>query len=247
MCAALLVAVAGCVTDSNDRPSVLVFAAISLTDALTQIEREFEAQSGVDVSISYGGSQMLAQQIARGAPADLFIAAGRFPVEFLMQEDLVESEPVNIVANELVLVTQSSRVPLESMSELATDAVDRVAVADPDLAPAGRYARESLTHLGLWDELEGKLVTGSNVRITLAYVEAGNVDVAIVYRTDAAAARGVTVLDVVPSESYSKIAYPAVVIRKSEKKAHARQFLDFLSREPATGILRERGFEPLGR
>ena len=131
------------------------------------------------------------------------------------------------------------------MTQLANKMVGRVAIADPDLAPAGRYARESLTRLGLWDAIQERLVIGINVRATLAYVESGNVDAALVYQTDAAIAGDVQVLDIVPPESHSAIVYPAAVIKRSERKIEAREFLVFLRGQAAKSIFLRHGFLPL--
>ena len=244
-CVGLLMGVlVGC-SGSGDDSKILVFAASSLVDALTEIEREFEAQSDTSVAFSYGGSQTLAQQIASGAPADLFIAAGEFPIEFLAERELLDQDAVSLLANKLVVVVRSSDVQIDSMEQLTEETVGRIAIADPDLAPAGRYARESLTRLGLWDAIQERLVIGINVRATLAYVESGNVDAALVYQTDAAIAGDVQVLDIVPPESHSAIVYPAAVIKRSERKIEAREFLEFLRGQTAKSIFLKHGFLPL--
>ena len=243
--ALLLVGALACDDGPRGEKALLVFAATSLTDALTEIGRSFEEQRDVDVAFSYEGSQTLARQIVRGAPADMFISAGRFPADLLQDEGLVEHEATHLLTNRLVLVIDPSGADVESLDQLTSDLVRRVAVANPDLAPAGWYAREALTHLGLWENLRGKLVLGPDVRVTLAYVESGNVDVALVYQTDARVAEGLKVLDIVPPDSYSPIVYPAVVIRRSENKALAAEFLDFLASEAAESVFRKHGFEPL--
>ncbi len=245
ICMSLLMGImAGCSSRADDS-EILVFAAASLVDALKEIEREFEAQSDTSVAFSYGGSQTLAQQIAGGAPADLFIAAGEFPIEFLDEKELLDQDAVNLLSNKLVVVTRAENVLIDSMEQLTEDMVERVAIADPNLAPAGRYARESLTRLGLWDEIQKKLVTGVNVRATLAYVESGNVDVALVYQTDAAVAGDLQVLDIMPPESHSPIVYPAAVVQRSEYKANAREFLEFLRSQTAKLVFLKHGFLPL--
>ena len=245
-CVSLLVAVLACTSGRDERTEVLVFAAISLSNALEEIGRSFEKQGNVDVAFSYGGSQMLAQQIAKGAPADVFISAGESPVEFLSEKELVEPDVVRIISNRLVVVTRSGDVTLEALGELTTGAGQRVAIADPDLAPAGRYAQESLTHLGLWEELQASLVFGADSRATLTYVETGNADIAILYETDARTARGVLILDVVPPESYSPIVYPAVVVSRSQEKTAAAEFVRFLGSESSAAAFRKHGFAPVG-
>ena len=232
----------GCAGESDE---LLVFAATSLTDSLAEIGPAFERESGARVAVSFGGSQLLAQQIVKGAPADVFIAAGVFPMDLLAREGLLSSAPEPILRNELVLVTRPDLVP-ESLQVLLEPGVERVAVADPDLAPAGRYAQESLKSLGLWDDISEKLIKGSDVRSTLTYVERGNADAALVYRTDAASADGVEIYDIVPPDSHSPIVYPAAIIERSERQALAARFLAYLTGVTAQEIFRSHGFEPVG-
>ena len=187
----------------------------------------------------------MAQQIARGAPADVFISAGQFPTDFLISKDRAGPEIVNLLTNKLVIVVRPDNDRLTAVEYLASEIVERIAIASPDLAPAGRYARESLEFLGLWEAVQGKLVTGPDVRATLTYVETGNADIAMVYRTDAMTAADVKVLDIVPLESYSQITYPAVIPLRSERKGRASEFLEFLQDDRATVIFRRYGFEPL--
>ena len=222
------------------------FAATSLTDVLTEIAPEFEAGGDVRVSFSFGGSQTLAQQIARGAPADVFVPAGRFPMNFLANKDLITPVTIDLLSNKLVAVVRSDGFQLESMEQLSSGAIKRVAVADPNLAPAGRYAQESLMSLGLWDDLVSKLIIGPDVRATMTYVEVGSADVAFVYKTDAATATGVRVLDIVPHGSHSEIVYPGAVVQRSEDNASATAFLSFLQSQTATAMFRKYGFEPAG-
>ena len=239
---AFFIGIVGCAGESD---GLLVFAATSLTDSLAEIVPAFEEESGVRVSISLGGSQLLAQQILRGAPPDVFISAGVPPVDMLFSEQLLGSEAEPIVTNDLVLVTRPG-LGIDSLNGLLESKVERVAVADPDLAPAGVYARHALKSFGLWDRVSAKLIKGSDVRATLAYVETGNVDAALVYRTDAASARNVEVYDVISHFTYPQIIYPAAVIGRSEKKETAAEFLAYLKSDNAQAIFRRHGFERVG-
>ena len=246
VCGALLLVAVASSCGSRGRVELLVFAATSLTDVLTEIGREFEAAGHAEILLSFGGSQSLAQQIARGAPADVFVSAGRFPVDFLAGRDLIAPVAIDLLSNTLVAVVRSDGVQLESMEQLRSDAIERVAVADPGLSPAGRYAQESLVSLGLWDDLQSKLIIGSDVRTALTYVKVGSADVAFVYKTDAATATGVRVLDIVPPGSHSTIVYPVAVARESENETVAAEFLAFLQSNTASTVFRKYGFEPAG-
>ena len=243
--ATLVVTLQGCATSGDGRAEILVFAGASLAGVLQEIEAKFEEHGQSSVAISYGGSQMLAQQIASGAPADLLISAGEFPVWFLEERGLSGSMSTELVTNTLVVAVRSEGgLHLTSMVDLETAPVRRIAVADSQLAPAGRYAKEALTNLGMWDDVQHKLVFAADVRATLAYVESGNSDAALVYRTDAEASDKVDIMDIVPPDSYTPISYPAVVIDGSKNGAAAEAFLRFLTGKEAREIFRKFGFKP---
>ncbi|MCL0028714.1 molybdate ABC transporter substrate-binding protein [Dehalococcoidia bacterium] len=225
---------------------LLVFAATSLTDAMGDINEKFETNGGVDVLFSFGGSQSLAKQIASGAPADLYISAGARPVEFLHDEGIPLAESINLLTNRLVVVSRKTVARPESLAALAGNRFNRIAIADPGMAPAGAYAREALVVLGLWDALEAKLTYGSDVRATLTYVETGNADAAVVYATDARST-DLVISDVVPHEIYLSIVYPAVILDESSNKHLARNFLDFLRSGVANEIFIKHGFGMIDR
>jgi molybdate transport system substrate-binding protein len=221
-----------------------VFAAASLAVALEEIAADFEAESGIEVAFSFGGSQSLAQQVAGGAPADLIIAAGENPVQFLIERNLVRSKPIDLLTNKLVVVVRKGTEKPKTLQDLTGPAFSRVAIAGPDLAPAGTYGRQALIELGLWEQIEDRLVFGPDVRATLAYVESGNVDAALVYETDARASNRVDVLDIVPADSYTSIVYPAALVHEAPNETAAKLFLEFLEGPQATKIFQSFGFQP---
>lgn len=240
-----LALITGCGQEKGTGGQLLIFAAASLADAFSEIEESFEENGDVELAFSYGASQALAQQIASGAPADIFIPAGRSPMEFLRQRGALQPDVSDLLTNRLVVVTRSDlEVELGSMEQLTDSIVDRIAVATPGLAPAGRYAREALRTLGLWDDLEPKLVFGADVRAAMAYVESGNTDVAIVYMTDANMARDLDVWDVVPPESYSPVTYPLAVVDRAERDEEATtEFLTFLRGSFAQNVFERHEFQ----
>ena len=241
----IFIAGVACGSGKAGDDEVLVFAAISLTTALEDIIEGFEAKYDVDVLVSYGGSQTLAQQISSGAPADVFLSAGEFPVAFLERKQVELTNRVDLLSNRLVLVADTDGPKVDSMQQLVLEDIGRVALASPDFAPAGDYARESLVNLGLWDELQRKMIFGADVRAAMAYVESGNADVALVYQTDAAVAVGLTVIDIVPTESYSAIVYPGVLLMGGRNPVAGARFLKYLMGETASGIFAAHGFTPL--
>lgn len=245
--AAILIAAAlltSCSSGSaNERPEVLVFAAASLTNALEKAVDAYEQANDGEIYVSYAGSQRLAHQIASGAPAHLFLSAGEHPVEFLRQRGLIRSE-VDLLSNKLVAIANR---PLDddSVNALSSPSIERIALADPNLAPAGAYAREALQSAGLWDALQPKIVIAPHVRAAVAFVEAGNADAAIVYATDAAAAKNVHTADILQRSSYKPIVYPLVTLESDDPLDAADAFARFLSSPDASGIFRSHGFEPL--
>ena len=231
-------------SSDDDRPGeILVFAAASLYEPLEEVRAAFERDTGVSVSVSYGGSQSLAQQIVSGAPAALFVSAGVFPVAFVEERTTLAREPVHILHNRLVLATSSSVSSRpDSILALTSADVERIAIADPGLAPAGKYARESLEYHGLWDRLLPKMVFAADVRAALAYVESGNAEAALVYATDAAASQSVTVVAAVPEHSHSPIVYPAAVIAGSGHEDSAWKLVEYLRSAEAREVFEKHGF-----
>lgn len=239
--AALLTSCSG--ASAGDRPEALVFAAASLTNALEKAVDAYEQTNAAEIHVSYAGSQRLAHQIAGGAPAHLFLSAGEQPVEFLRQRGLVRNE-VNLLSNKLVVISNRA-LDDPSANALASPSIERIALADPNLAPAGAYAREALQSVGLWDALQPKIVIAPHVRAAVAFVETGNADAAIVYATDAAAARNVRASDILRPDSYTPIVYPLVTLESDDPPDAADGFAQFLSSPDAHDIFRSHGFEPI--
>ncbi len=231
----------------EQKEEILVFTAASLTDVMVPISDRFAEQEGIKVNLSFGGSAALAQQVIRGARGDVFLFSGPGPVERLEEHgDLAPDTLVNILTNDLVLVVRASKAQdlgIFSMDDLA-DSDFLIAIADPDLAPAGNYAKEALQSMGLWDDLQEDLIRGFDVRVAVGYVETGNVDVGIVYRTDATTSNNLTIVGSVPMEAHSPIAYPAGIVEGTDHSQAARRFLMYLQGETAKGVFREYGFVP---
>ena len=237
----------GCATDTQKPIELSVFAAISLTDALTEIGTAFTTKSGVKVYYNFAASTTLQRQLEKGAPADVFISASPRQVIALEAEGLLEAESrLNLLTNRLVLVSdENSGISVETLADLAVPEISRVAIGHPSIVPAGAYAKEALTHFGLWETIHPKLIFGADVRATLAYVTSGNVDVAIIYKTDTTLTQGIKVLYQVPPEAYTRIIYPAVVMKNSPQKQLARRFVTYLQSADKSEIFKKHGFTVL--
>lgn len=238
---AVAASLAACSGDSDRE--VVVFAAASLTDVLTAIGEQYESEHGVSVLYNFGASQQLARQIVDGAPADLFLSAGRQPVDLLSDRHGAYPAPVDLLANELVVVVRDDlATPPDDLADLLAGSVGSISVPDPDLSPAGGYAREALQSLGLWDPLSAKIVPTADVRAALTNVERGNTDLAFVYRTDALSGEGLLILDIVDSGSHSPIIYPLVLTAGADRMEAARGFASYLTTGRAIGEFTRYGF-----
>jgi len=207
-----------------------VSAAASLSDALTEIAAGYKPDT---IVLNFGASSTLARQIEAGAPVDVFISADEQKMDQL--RGLVVARRT-ILSNTLVIVTTSdSRIA--SPRDLL--AVRRLALAEPRSVPAGIYAKQYLTKLGLWDRIAPNVIPLDNVRAALSAVEAGNADAAIVYKTDALISKKVRVAYEVPRKDGPKISYPAAVVTDSKA---ARRFVDYLGSDAARAIFRKYGF-----
>ena len=222
-----------------------MFAAASLTDPVTEIVWRFEDETGIRAELNFGGSNALARQIVVGAPADLFLSAGESPVELLISEGVADRSNVQeLLGNELVVVSESGSEQIDALEALLGDRFERVAMVDPGLGLAGRYAQEALRSAGIWDALGPKIVLASDVRAALSYVESGNADAGIVYRTDAATMPELSVVYRVPPEMHSRIRYLGVVPNGSDQSAGAADLLRFLTSDDASDEFGRFGFLP---
>lgn len=223
-----------------------VFAAASLKESLDGAAKQFARAQGVTPVISYLASSALAQQIERGAPADVFISADLEWMDYLDQRALLRAGTrANLLHNRLVLIAPADsklQVEIKAGMPLASWLGDgRLSMADPDSVPAGKYARAALQSLGVWKSVETKVVRGDNVRTALNFVARGETPLGIVYQTDASAEKRVRTVAVFPQNSYPVIVYPAAVVAAS-RNAAAQSFLNYLKSTEARAIFEKYGF-----
>jgi molybdate transport system substrate-binding protein len=226
----------------QDRPAeLLVFAAASTADAMTDLGREFRAKTGATTVFSFGATGDLARQIREGAPADVLVSADADAVDALVGDHLVApADRRPIASNRLVvIVPKDSRLRVTEPGDLKNARL--VAIGDPEVVPAGRYAKKWLEKAGLWAELGGHVVPTLDVRAALAAVESGRADAGIVYATDAASSSRVEVSYQVPRESAPEITYVAARLSRSTLASAAR-FVEFSSSNEARSIFLRHGF-----
>jgi molybdate transport system substrate-binding protein len=227
---------------------VTVSAAISLTDALESVAREFARAGGGAVRFNFAGSNVLSRQIVTGAPIDLFISADEAQMDVAGRAGAIdESTRIALLGNALAIVCAPAGPAIDNVRSLLNENVRRVAIGDPDAVPAGVYARLYLQRLGLWEPLRPKLVPVANVRGALTAVENGAADAAITYRTDAVGAKGVRVAVVISGDGAPRIVYPAAILARAPNRAGAARFLEFLRGAAASAIFASYKFVPLAR
>jgi len=223
---------------------VTVFAAASLTDSLKEIAAAYEKQSGDKVVFNFGASSFLARQIEEGAPADIFFSADEAKMDGLEQKGLIFKETrKSRLSNSLVIVVASEKgASIASPKDLATDSIKRLALAEPKTVPAGIYAKEYLQKQKLWPAVEAKVVPTENVRAALSAVEAGNAEVGIVYKTDAAISKKVKIAYQVPANDSPAISYPMALVKETEEPEAAKRFLKHLDSDEAGRVFEKFGF-----
>lgn len=232
---------------AQDQGEVIVFAASSLRNALDDAGAAWSQAEGKTVTFSYAGSSALARQIEEGAPADVFISADLDWMAHLDQRNLIRAgTEIRLLGNRIVLIAHGDGdaeieiVPGFGLDELLGE--ERLAMANVDAVPAGRYGKAALEALGVWNAVEEKVAQAENVRAALMLVALGEAPFGIVYQTDAAAESGVRIVGVFPEETHPPIIYPAAVTAESAN-TDADLFLEFLQSSTARDIFETHGFE----
>jgi molybdate transport system substrate-binding protein len=225
---------------------IVVFAAASLTDAVGEIARAYEAKSGRSLKISFASSSTLARQVENGAAADIFLSADEEWMTYLDERKLVVKDSWSRpIGNHLVLISpadQSVTVELKKGVDLAALLGDgRLATGDPAHVPVGRYAQHALEYLGAWKAVEPRLARAENVRAALALVERGEAPLGIVYATDARVAKSVKVVAQFPQESHAEIRYSFAILAGHDN-ADVRDASTFLTSPAALEVFRKQGF-----
>ena len=238
----LLGSLAQAQTQSHD--TLTVSAAASLTNVLKAIGSAYEAaHPGVKLQYNFAASGVLLQQIAQGAPVDVFISADEDTVQRGVEQKLFDAgSRRDIASNQVVLIVPSSgAVAVSGLADLKAAAVQRIAIGKLASVPVGRYTRQGLEAAGLWAALEPRFVQADSVRQVLDYVARGEVEAGFVYATDAAVmADKVRVITRV--DGHAPVRYPAVRVSDSRQKAAADAFLAYLLTQPAQSLLAKAGF-----
>jgi molybdate transport system substrate-binding protein len=244
---ALLLPVGPAVGQARD---VVVFAAASLKNAVDDISTQYQRETGKRITISYAASPPLAKQIEAGAPADIFISADLDWMDYLAARKLIKpASRTNLLGNTLVLITSANSAasitisPNFPLASLLGNG--RLAMADTNSVPAGKYGKAALEKLGVWSAVADRIAPAENVRAALLLVSRGECPLGIVYGTDAIADPGVRVIGTFPADSHPAIIYPMALVANSANP-DAEAFAAYLRSPSAAPLFEKQGFTFLG-
>jgi len=232
---------------ADEAVEVNISAAASLTDALTEIQAEYAKESNAILQFNFAASGALQKQIAEGAPCDLFLSASKGHMDTLEEAGLIVSESrKNLLSNAMTLIAASEKEGIIQGYESLTSAdVTSISIGTPESVPAGKYAQQALQNLGIWDQIKGKVVFAKDVRQVLEYVDTGNVDCGLVYKSDTIVMETGVIVTELPADSHDPIVYPAALIKDAAQGEAAAKFFDFLQTDYAKGVFEKYGFTVL--
>ncbi|MGD9780047.1 molybdate ABC transporter substrate-binding protein [Methanomethylovorans sp.] len=223
-----------------------VAAAASLTEAFTDIEKEFEAEnSNIDIVYNFAASGTLRTQIeAAPETADVFASAAQDQMDMLASKGFIYNDTrEDFVENSLVMITPSGNaLGLIGMQDLTKTEVEKISMGNPDTVPAGKYAKEGLTNAGLWDNVSRKTLLAENVKQALVYVETGEAEAGFVFSTDASSAKNGSIEVIASVPVTTPITYPIAVVSATQHKDDSQMFIDFVTGEKGKSILEQYGF-----
>jgi molybdate transport system substrate-binding protein len=237
--------------DAAEKKTITVFAAVSMKNALDEVDSLFTKQSGIKVVASYAASSSLMKQIEQGAPADVFLSADVDWMDYGAKHNLIKNDMrENLLGNRLVLIapkdSKIGNVTIAPGFDLAALAGSgRIATGDVRAVPAGLYAKAALEKLGIWSSVESKIAMAENVRAALVLVARGEAPLGIVYETDAKVDPSVKIIGVFPEDSHPPIIYPVAMTK--DAKPDAAQYLAFLTTPEAKAVFERYGFRVLAK
>jgi molybdate transport system substrate-binding protein len=242
-------------TTESAMADVMVFAAASLTNALTDIGKSFQTQYGIPVKFSFASSSALAKQIEQGAPADIFVSADLKWMDHLGNKAVINTTSrMDLLGNKLVIIAPHGKGFSVNMSKdfnFASSFSGKLCTGETESVPVGIYAKEALTNLGWWESIRARIVGTEDVRSALNLVERGECSAGIVYETDAKQSGKVDVVERFPANTHEKIVYPfALVIhsypfRTETSSEDAVKFMKYLTEKTSKDIFTQYGFSVL--
>lgn len=229
---------------------VVVFAAASLRNALDAVSAQWLKETGKKVTISYAASSALAKQIEQGAPAQVFVSADRDWMDYVEAKGLIMAGTrSNLLGNRIVLIApkdKAQHIEIKTGFDLAGILGDgRLAMANFDSVPAGKYGKAALEKLGVWPTVSNKTAQAENVRAALLFVSRGEAPAGIVYQTDAAADQNVRIIGTFPENTHPPIIYP-IALTANGTHPDVSAFLSYIRSTGAKPLFEAQGFTVLG-
>ncbi len=252
----IVIAIAAMFMGSNDgkqqdqqkttqKTAITVSASAVMTEAFTDIEKEFEADnSGIDLIMNFGNAGSLRMQIEGGAPIDVFAPGDVNQMDMLASKGFVYNDSRKEFAGSslVIIVPKGNVLNITDMKDLAKPEVKKIALSDTEASTVGRYAKQSLIEEELWNSVQNKLLTGDTVKNSLVYVERGEADAGFVFTVDVASAQPDTI-EVVSSVPVSTpIVYPISMVSATQHPKESQLFIDFVTGEKGKSILEQYGF-----
>jgi molybdate transport system substrate-binding protein len=236
----------GCSNSAEPKMTLTISAAASMKDVLSSIKKQYEAKHpSVQLSFNFASTGTLKKQIEQGAPVDLFISASPDVFKELKNKGFImPRQNDHLVYNELVLIASKTiKTPIHSPEDLTNKNIQTIAIGIPETVPAGAYAKQWLEAVHVWDKVKEKLILAKDVREVLTYVESGNAEAGIVYRTDALSSKKIDIAAQANHHLFKEpIVYEAGVIQSSPHKKQAKDFLYYLQSNETKKIFKEFGF-----
>jgi molybdate transport system substrate-binding protein len=235
--------------DNNKSEEVVIYAAASLSDVMTEVGEQYEDTTGVNVVFNFAGSNILARQIVAANGADLFLSANEEWMDYVQENQRIIPETrVSLLSNSLVVISHhTSDFTLDGSEELCDADMRFLSLGNPDAVPAGRYARDWLRSISCgdqnaWDRLKSRVSPAPDVRAAMGLVESTTDIIGIVYLTDAAMSERVKVLYQVPGNQGPDISYSLAQLNNAPNPQQAEKFLEYLQSAAASRLFDQYGF-----
>ena len=229
---------------NTENKDILVLAAASLTDVLTELANNYKTETGTTVTFSFASSGALQTQIEAGSPADIFFSAAQKQMDALQEKDLIDTDTrKDLLKNKVVLISpNNSTLNIKSFTDMTNANVTKMGLGEPKSVPVGQYSEEILSNLSILDTVKQKAIYGSDVRNVLSWVRTGEVDCGIVYATDAQIANDINIIAEAPEGTHKKVIYPIAIVKSSANKEEAKKFIDYISNDKAAEAFKNYGF-----
>ena len=248
MCSLLIiVTLCGCSStqDQQEEVTLTFAAAASLENTFEdKLIPEFEKENpNIKVQGVYDSSGKLQIQIEQGLKADVFFSAATKQMDALVDEKYINKKNVvDLLENKLVLITgKQTTTEVKGFADIAK--AETIAIGDPEVVPAGQYAKIALTNANIWDAIQNKISLGGNVTEVLSWVESGSAEVGLVYSTDATSSSKVTVLEKVNNNLLdTPVIYPVGRVTKTKHQEQANNLIKFLQTKESKDTFKKRGF-----